>query len=187
MIWSSTHANPVVLSPADIQTSAAVERWFPPPLGIYKINSDAAINSVDFCIGLGFVVRDAEGFVLAAGAQPLQFCVSPLVAEAMAILRGIQFASEMGISPIMVESDSLSVINIITSHAFPLSDVGVVISDIYRSIEALNDFKIIFASRQANSVAHGLAKLALSLSDASFWLEDYPPCIENLVLGNYPV
>ncbi|KAL5739814.1 hypothetical protein ACOSQ2_028994 [Xanthoceras sorbifolium] len=113
------------------------------------------------CIGLGVVVRNEVGLVLAAGAQPLQLCVSPQIAEAMVVLRGIQFASKMGIYPIVVECDSLSIVNI--------------------------RFQDCFRSSSANSVAHGLSKLALSLSHARFWLEDYPSCVENLVLGDYPV
>ncbi|KAL5776694.1 hypothetical protein ACOSP7_009620 [Xanthoceras sorbifolium] len=49
----------------------------PPPSGFYKVNIDATIDAAGLRIGLGIVVRDEVGFVMAAGSQPLYLGVSP--------------------------------------------------------------------------------------------------------------
>ncbi|KAK3175495.1 hypothetical protein Dsin_032590 [Dipteronia sinensis] len=49
---------------------------------------------------------------------------------------------------------------------------------------ALNVVKFI---RKVNSVAHSLAKMALSIDEDMFWLQYFPPCEEMFVLGDYLV
>ncbi|KAK1560401.1 hypothetical protein Q3G72_026297 [Acer saccharum] len=52
----------------------------------------------------------------------------------MAILRGIEFAVEVGLVPFVVESNSLGVINMINSGAPNLSDMGLICNDVCRRI-----------------------------------------------------
>ena len=56
--------------------------------------------------------------------------VSPLVAEAMAVLCGIQLALDSDLCPSQVETDSLSVVNFVKNCCSPPADIGTVISDI---------------------------------------------------------
>ncbi|KAK3226506.1 hypothetical protein Dsin_006368 [Dipteronia sinensis] len=44
-------------------------RWIPPIPGIYKMNTDAALDGAGMVVGVGIVIRDSEGFVMAASAQ----------------------------------------------------------------------------------------------------------------------
>ncbi|KAK3199817.1 hypothetical protein Dsin_023232 [Dipteronia sinensis] len=55
---------------------------------------------------------------------------SPLVAEAMAVLRGILLALERSLVPFVIESDALNVVDLIKSGRSPSTDVGTMISDI---------------------------------------------------------
>ncbi|KAL5822389.1 hypothetical protein ACOSQ3_020301 [Xanthoceras sorbifolium] len=67
-------------------------RWEAPSQGWFKINSDAAIDPVNKCVSFGVVIRDSFGRVVAVLAEPYPVLVPVVVAEAMAIHRGIQLA-----------------------------------------------------------------------------------------------
>lgn len=43
--------------------------WKAPPDGMYKINWDVAIDSKNMCMGIGIIVRDCEGQLIAAKSQ----------------------------------------------------------------------------------------------------------------------
>ncbi|KAL5831206.1 hypothetical protein ACOSQ4_016560 [Xanthoceras sorbifolium] len=86
-------------------------RWCPPSAGTLKLNSDASVHVDSNFIGIGFVIRNSAGLVVGAGALPLLANLSPLLAEATAILYGIRFVRDFGLAPVHVESDSLGVIN----------------------------------------------------------------------------
>ncbi|KAL5776794.1 hypothetical protein ACOSP7_009720 [Xanthoceras sorbifolium] len=105
-------------------------RWQAPSPNWFKINLDAALDFKHKRVGFGIVIRDCHGQVVAALAQRYPLLVSVEVAEAMAIFRGLQFATEMGIGPLVMESDASTLISLIKVENPPLSDVGLVISDI---------------------------------------------------------
>lgn len=50
----------------DTSLSSRIIKWCPPPIGFFKANWDAAINSNKGILGFGCVVRDVHGFVVAA-------------------------------------------------------------------------------------------------------------------------
>ena len=56
-------------------------RWTPPPEDFYKINFDAAVFQEDNRAGIGVIVRDCNGLVMAFLSQniPLQISVEELV------------------------------------------------------------------------------------------------------------
>ena len=66
--------------------------WDPPCKGRYKLNCGAAIDKVWKVVGMCIMVRDYDGFVVAASSQRIQGIYSPQVAEAMAIFRGLVLA-----------------------------------------------------------------------------------------------
>ncbi|KAK3231306.1 hypothetical protein Dsin_003187 [Dipteronia sinensis] len=68
-----------------------------------------------------------------ASTQRIVARVSPQVAEALALLRGIQFVVDSGLMPAIVESDAKVVVDMIKLGAAPMADIGVIISDILSS------------------------------------------------------
>ena len=75
-----------------------------PDLGSYKINSDAALDMVGHTVGVGVVIRNSDGLVMASNSQEIATTFSPQVAEAVAICRGLQLAVDSGLIPCMLES-----------------------------------------------------------------------------------
>ncbi|KAK0578174.1 hypothetical protein LWI29_006271 [Acer saccharum] len=66
--------------------------WCPPEVGMWKINSDAALCSRDRVAGLGFIVRNSSGNLCLAAMHKWVASFSPLVAEVLAVKTGVQMA-----------------------------------------------------------------------------------------------
>ncbi|KAL5774840.1 hypothetical protein ACOSP7_012397 [Xanthoceras sorbifolium] len=82
-------------------------------------------------VGLGVVIRDSKGLVMLSSSRNLDACYSPNIAEAKAILFGMQLAIDSGLLPAVVESDSSSVISLINAKNSIFTDIGSILADIF--------------------------------------------------------
>ncbi|KAL5823689.1 hypothetical protein ACOSQ4_021589 [Xanthoceras sorbifolium] len=144
-----------------------VGKRVPPPTGSFKLNVDASLAVHAGVIGLGLVIRDSLERVRAAGS------VSVL-------------AIDTGFSPLLVESDALAVINVLRTGSVPCSDLGLIISDIFRFCRCSIVFSCSFIPGIANRVADSLAKAAISSVEDRFWFEVCPFIVELLVQDDSP-
>ncbi|KAK3189303.1 hypothetical protein Dsin_028864 [Dipteronia sinensis] len=115
-------------------------------------------------VGVGLVIRNHSGVVMAAGLQYINASFSLMIAEAVAVLCGIDLAVEKGMLPIVIETDALSVVNLIRAGCPISSDIGMMIGDVIARLQNIIGSKVVFVSRTANYVAHILSKMALILS-----------------------
>ncbi|KAK2647504.1 hypothetical protein Ddye_014993 [Dipteronia dyeriana] len=145
--------------------------------GWYKVNTDAAISNDGIKMGFGIIILNSNGVVMASSVQSLNSRFPHQMAEAMAIFKGLQFAVETGLVPCVMESDAQVVINHLNSVVAPLSDVGLIIQDIFSFCEKSLSCFFNFVPRNGNMVAHYLAKLGLSSWIDNFWMEECPPCV----------
>ncbi|KAJ4706853.1 Ribonuclease H-like domain containing protein [Melia azedarach] len=86
--------------------------WSPPGSGL-KLNVDATINNQKGQAGLGCIIRNSSGDVMAAASTKRACLGSVEVAEALAILEGIHLAKESGLHLTLIESDSANVVSYI--------------------------------------------------------------------------
>ncbi|KAL5746660.1 hypothetical protein ACOSP7_027806 [Xanthoceras sorbifolium] len=134
---------------------------------------------------MGIIFRDHSGSVLAACAHKLVASYSVIVAEALTVLKGLQFALASGLLLANVETDSLDVAIAINIPFVFFSEVELVIFDIVDLLGRCLGSKVIYVPRLANMVAHILARFALRLDRDFFWQDDYPYCIsEALTVDN---
>lgn len=68
--------------------------WKPPPKGVWKVNTDAAL--VGGKVGIGMVVRDSVGDVVMSAGSNEKLPATAHTVEAMAALFGLQYAYEAG-------------------------------------------------------------------------------------------
>ncbi|KAK1559411.1 hypothetical protein Q3G72_014197 [Acer saccharum] len=132
-------------------------------------------------IGLGVVNRNFKSEVLASSASPVLVGYSFEVAEAGAVLLGLNSAIALGSLPCVVETNAFSVVNLIHDNCAPIYEIGIVVSDIKGLLVCHPECKIVFTSRSSNMVAHHLAKFGLRLDEAKFWLEEVPHCVTPIV------
>ncbi|KAK3184331.1 hypothetical protein Dsin_031617 [Dipteronia sinensis] len=94
--------------------------------------------------------------------------------EAMAMLRGLNFALDSGLFPCTLESDAKVIVDLINANNVPYSDVGLITGDICNFLITNPGCNVVFASRKANMAAHSLAKLGLNYACKRFKMEEVP-------------
>ena len=123
------------------------QTWTPLSEGFYKINFDGAIFENFGRAGLGVVVRDVEGMVIAALSQNIRLPSSVDSVEALAARRVIILAQEISLTQVVVEGDSLKVIAAINSPKQSRTQWGHIIEDIKKASLCLQACSFCHVSR----------------------------------------
>ncbi|XP_071674396.1 uncharacterized protein [Lolium perenne] len=83
--------------------------WKKPAKGEYKLNIDASFRE-NGRGSSGAVLRNDRGEAIAGYAGPLNHVFNAATAEALALLKGLEFLEQLGVSSVNIESDSLELI-----------------------------------------------------------------------------
>ena len=164
-----------------------IENWTPPPPRHYKINVDGAVFGAQKVAGIGILVRDAEGYVVGACSKRNKAPLGAMEVEAKALEAGVQFAKDLLIHDILLESDSLNLINALKELAPPPASAAAIV---YGVLSSLHDFRSVEFShvcRLGNRPAHLLAKRVLDIADFSIRIEENPCLIEQTLLNDVSV
>ena len=137
-----------------------MQQWRPSDLHCLKINFDAAVFCRSSLAGIGVVVCNNAGEVEGALSSSIPMAQSVADLEALACLKAVQFALELGITRVVFEGDSAVVINALLHGAGAFASFGNILDDI-RMLSAVFHFvHFVFVNRHCNSVADALAKKA---------------------------
>ena len=79
-------------------------------------------------MGLGIVVWNSNGQVIALLSQQLNQAYKPIEVEVMAAIRGLEFTAKLGWDKVVIEGDSSIVINGLKTKEPDLSSYGWLIS-----------------------------------------------------------
>ena len=88
-------------------------------MGVWKINIDGAYNHTTRRGGIGFVIRDFTGNMVAGGASPCQGLLSAEHAEILACSFAIDFGIEQGFSTVVLETDAQEVCRQLNASNIP--------------------------------------------------------------------
>lgn len=86
------------------------------------------------------------------------------IAEAFAIFKPVKMVERAGISPPIIESDSKNVVNFIFKDISSKGELDWIISENRILAHKNNQYRVVYAPRSCNSMAHDLAKIVLSIS-----------------------
>ena len=158
-----------------------VQKWEPSVGLIYKVNFDAALFADLDALGVGVVVRNDKGEVMASLSTKGPLVQDSEEVEVLAYRRAMEFAVEVGFSEVILEGDNVTVMKSLISLEPNRSRLGHIYEDIQCISAGLRSFVVSFVKCSANSVAHALAKHASQVDDELVWLEDCPqPASEAL-------
>ncbi|XP_075659463.1 uncharacterized protein LOC142629363 [Castanea sativa] len=107
-------------------------QWMPLLQGQYKINSNGTVFSNQRKVGLGMVVRDNVGDVIAALSSPMVGSLGALETEAKAMEVGMRFTLDVGIQDVVFECDALGVYNAVQGIAAPCSSIQFIMESIHQ-------------------------------------------------------
>ncbi|KAL2937080.1 TBC1 domain family member 9 [Bienertia sinuspersici] len=134
----------------------------PPNESFYKVNSDAAVFD-DQRFGLGAVMRDQIGEVMAATCLQMEGTFSPDIAEARAVRHAIKIAWEAGFRKLILESDCIKLVSQLKKGAGDVTPFGTIVNDILNIAKDCNEVGFSFVRRSGNFVAHHLSKASKTM------------------------
>ena len=155
--------------------------WLPPLPSVYMVNFDGATCPDIAAAGLGVVVRDSEGLVIAALSERIHLPPTMAALEALACRRSIVFAIELGLQDVVFEGDSEVIFKLLTAEQPCMSAFGHIIEESRSLATTFRSATFTHTKRQGNNVADKLAKLAKNLYEPQVWLEDIHRNVTELV------
>lgn len=168
-------------SKLEIDLSATTVNWTPPSQGFYKVNWDATLCWENSKIGIGIIVKDYRGHVIATKKTNVSFAQNSHTAESFGTYQAVQFALDISIRKIILGGDALNVINHNNQSGDSCYYLRAIIWDIKNVLTQLDLWKMIHIRKGSNIVADALAKSALSISEDVVELESCPSCIVSLI------
>lgn len=103
-------------------SAGILQNWKPPTSQLYKLNVDAATFANGS--GVGAVICNAAGEVMAALLARVEAVADSEEAEALACWKAMEFAIDTGFSELIVEGDNLLVMSVVSSTSPNWSRLG---------------------------------------------------------------
>jgi ribonuclease HI len=178
--WSNVQQMQHV-SASSVQIQSVLS-WQKPPHGWYKCNVDAGFHQGINKTSTSWVLRDHLGRFVMAETTWFEGNYSVVEGEALALIEALKAMQLRNIQHVLFETDSKTVADAILHQRSGYSEVNLLVGHISNLLLSNANFSVKFIKRQANMVAHTLARAAISWpSRCSF--ETLPICITQLLLN----
>jgi hypothetical protein len=122
-------------------------RWKKPPIGVVKLNWDAAVDERTGNVGLGAIARDHEGRVLAMHGSICKHIYNPTTAETLAAWKAVVLSVQLGVIYLEVEGDANEVVQGINCASHCLGCNGPILNDIKTLLQSFNTWKVTHVNR----------------------------------------
>ena len=152
--------------------------WEKPRETWLKCNVVAAFHVGNHFTSFACCVRDSRGQFIRAQTKWQRANMTVLEGEAVALLDAIHFADVNRWDRVVFESDSASLVHNLSSPVHGDSEFCAIVSSIIYQLSLHSNFEVKFVRRQANMVAHSLARAACSWASHRIF-DSYPSCIEH--------
>ena len=127
------------------------------------------------------VIQDNNGAMLASCSEKIHQGYKADKVEALAALKAVTFARELGFWRATLEGDSLGQIKALKSTECSLSPTGLLVGDVKMVAYSFERLLYSRVKRNGNRVAHSLAKNALRIPDFQIWMENVPSHIVSIL------
>jgi ribonuclease HI len=134
--------------------------WQKPPEGMIMINVDASFDDDEGCGSTGVVIRDHLGGVIAAAHSFTPHVIDATMVEAYALKEGLLLAQHVGENRIIIQSDCLEVVETMKDGGFSANSAAAIYDECITIWSGFQEISIQHCSRDANCVAHELARRA---------------------------
>ena len=140
--------------------AARVGSWTAPDRSWYKINFDGATFVKEDKVGLGVVIRNSEGLVMASLSQLISLPYSVVEVETLVARRALELVVEIGIGRVVLEGDSAVLMQTLKNGTRSLAQYNHIANDILFLALYFSALKFSHVSCSRNKVAHSLARRA---------------------------
>ncbi|PNX57208.1 replication protein A 70 kDa DNA-binding subunit, partial [Trifolium pratense] len=187
-IWLNKQANSVTTCYL-VQTTLAASfmpdyetTWKKPGVTWLKCNVDGALLASEGKCGIGICFRDRSGSLVRAHTMVFPVDVTAAECEATALKYAITFAMTNGFKRVKFESDCQHVVNALINDRMYENELGTLLATCRSILSSNISYNIAFIRRQANRVAHNLARASLSQSSPIVHYYYPPNCIPSIVI-----
>uniref|UniRef100_A0A7N2MVZ4 RNase H type-1 domain-containing protein n=1 Tax=Quercus lobata TaxID=97700 RepID=A0A7N2MVZ4_QUELO len=106
------------------------------PLGeIYKINFDGAVLTDEDRAGIGVIIRDSQGMVMASMSHNITLPISVVELKTLAAAKALEFSIDLGFVSAIFEGDSKIVMKALMDDSPSLASFGLLIRDVKTYVE----------------------------------------------------
>ncbi|KAF5449938.1 hypothetical protein F2P56_030334 [Juglans regia] len=155
------------------------QKWLPPGENSFKANWDAACDIKHRQMGIEVIIRDEKGEVIAAYCGARGNVDQPVIAEGLALIKAMELCNDLGLNKVTFEGDSHNIVKHVYNLDEDLSCYGNIIEDSKSIFFTWSNWTIQYTHRNANTVAHNLAKAAIQSNVEKVWIEEAPTFISS--------
>ena len=141
--------------------------WKAPDQHAYKVNFDGAIFVKEGLAGLGVVIRNDQGLIMASLTQQIPLPVSIIAVEVLAAWRALKLTLELGFDKITLEGDTEVLIKSLVTRCNSLAHYGHLTANIHILVSRFSSLSLSHVRRHCNRLAHALARRASSTPDTT--------------------
>ncbi|KAF5461306.1 hypothetical protein F2P56_017417 [Juglans regia] len=132
-------------------------------------------------MGIGIVIRDEMGEALTACCDQKEHVQHPATAECMALWKAMEISRDLGFHRVVFEGDAQNIVRAINEDNTDYPSYGSIIHDAKKMLQQQQGWKVQYAHRTSNEVAHKLAKQALCLESEFIWMDVMPTFISDRI------
>ncbi|KAF5447987.1 hypothetical protein F2P56_033496 [Juglans regia] len=158
-------------------TNQAQSTWQAPPTNSHKINWDVEVDKVNCKAGFGAIVRDWEGSVIGTMRRNYDLYLDPMLVETIVAFYAIKFCEEQGFKNVILEGNSLLVVDKIQKQQVDDTSCGMFIAEILDILAGFENWSVNHVGRDCNKAFHVLSKYALGVLGIKIDLHEIPTCI----------
>uniref|UniRef100_A0A2N9ES07 RNase H type-1 domain-containing protein n=1 Tax=Fagus sylvatica TaxID=28930 RepID=A0A2N9ES07_FAGSY len=170
--------------PPGLTKTIRASRWRPPDQGFYKLNMGFSVDPVLKLVGVGSLIRDTDGSVMAAMNQKLVLCDDTLQLQATVVLVAVKFAFHVGFRSLDVDMSYNELYYLLQFDGPCLAPIGALVDDILQIRNACIGCKFSLIKSSCNKAASALASEALSSATSQAWFDHCPGNISSFVLAD---
>jgi ribonuclease HI len=172
----------ITANAAKADSAPAEQCWTKPEVRQVKINVDGSFHQDVGAGAAGAVARDYEGRFIAASTVYLPNLASAAAAEAMAMREGLRLANRLGCNDIIAESDSLETVEACTGEERWWGESSATFADCVDLTYLIGKVQFKFCMREANGVAHELARFCFSSKSSCNWVDEPPRFLIDMLV-----
>lgn len=83
-------------------------------------------------IGVGVIIRNSHGVVLASLMKHMHYCVEPSIAEVRGLFVAATFCKELGLNSLVFEGDSMVFVQVASSQALQDGKLSCIINNFHQ-------------------------------------------------------
>ena len=159
-----------------------------PSPGMYKTNFDCAMFEDSRKAGIGVIIRNSRGEVMASLAKKKKK-INPSSVEIVELLAArwaVILVQELDFENSIFEGESEIVINPLQNDDRLKSSIGNLVQDTSSFVNSLKSWSFSHIGKQGNAIAHPLAKITRLSFSVDIWMESVFLGIFNVLSVDLP-